>query len=178
MTDHALVDGDIDQDRMIGHDAVQRLNLDDKLADGDIDQDRMIVLSVKPRFARDIIAGNKTVELRRVEPKIVVPTRGLIYATSPERALVGTCIVTAVKSGRLEALWSAFGPKTGLSRQEFLRYFNGVDKGTALTLTQAEPLRREVSLTDLRSRPRGFRPPQSFAYVKTAIGEGFLQMAA
>ena len=148
------------------------------LVDGDIDRDRMIVLSLKPRFARDIIAGDKTVELRRVEPKIVVPTRGLIYSTSPERALVGVCIVTAVRSDRLEALWDEFGPETGLSHQEFLRYFNGVDKGAALTLTRAEPLRRKVCLADLRSGPRRFRPPQSFAYVRTAIGEGFLRMAA
>ena len=48
----------------------------------DLDQDRMIVLSLKPRFAEAILTGDKTVELRRAEPKIVVPTRALLYATT------------------------------------------------------------------------------------------------
>ena len=57
----------------------------------ELDQDRMIVLSLKPRFAEAILTGDKTVELHRTEPKIVVPTRALLYATTPVRALLGTC---------------------------------------------------------------------------------------
>ena len=57
-----------------------------ELADLSLDQERMIVLSLKPRFADVVLAGKKTVELRRAEPKIVVPTRALIYSTSPVRA--------------------------------------------------------------------------------------------
>ena len=40
---------------------------------------------------RAILAGVKTVELRRTVPKIVIPTRALLYAASPVRALLGTC---------------------------------------------------------------------------------------
>ena len=63
-----------------------------------LDQDRMIVLSLRPRFAEAIMAGDKTVELRRTEPKIVVPMRALLYATTPVRALLGTCVITSAKS--------------------------------------------------------------------------------
>ena len=49
-----------------------------ELADLRLDQERMIVLPLKPRFADAILTGEKTVELRRAEPKIVVPTRALI----------------------------------------------------------------------------------------------------
>ena len=52
------------------------------------DPDRMVVLSLKPRFAEAILAGVKTVDVRRTEPKIVVPTRALLYAASPVRALL------------------------------------------------------------------------------------------
>ena len=48
-----------------------------------LDQDRMVVLSLRPRFAEAILAGVKTVELRRTVPKIVIPTRALLYASSP-----------------------------------------------------------------------------------------------
>ena len=38
-----------------------------------LDQDRTIVLSLKPRFAEGILAADRTVELRRTAPRIVVP---------------------------------------------------------------------------------------------------------
>ena len=115
-----------------------------------LDKQRMIVLSLKPRFADAVLTGAKTVELRRAEPKIVVPTRALIYSTSPVRALVGTCIVTSVETDRLADLWQTFGPRTGINRGEFSDYFEGVGKGTALMLSEAEALLRPVPLTRLR----------------------------
>ena len=144
----------------------------------ELDQDRMIVLSLKPRFAEAILAGTKTVELRRTTPKIEVPTRALLYATTPVRALLGTCIITSVNLAPLSGLWSEFGSRADLSYHEFKRYFEGVEVGTALTLDEQRPLSKRVPLQDLRARPRGFRPPQSFSYVDTMTGDRLLRMAA
>ncbi len=143
-----------------------------------LDQHRMIVLPLKPRFAEAVLLGSKTVELRRAEPKIVVPTRALVYSTSPVRALVGTCIVTSVETHSLVDLWERFGPSTGVNVQEFFGYFDGVEKGTALTLSDPEALPRPVPLARLRETPQGFRPPQSFAYVDTQTGDELLRLAA
>lgn len=143
-----------------------------------LDQDRMIVLSLKPRFAEAILEGKKTVELRRTTPKIEVPTRALLYATSPVRALLGTCIITSVTSANLAALWRKYGSRSELPFSEFKRYFEGVEVGTALTLAHQRPLTRMVPLQDLRAKPSGFRPPQSFAYVDIETGDRLLRMAA
>ena len=143
-----------------------------------LDPSRMVVLSLKPRFAEAILAGAKTVELRRTVPKIVVPTRALLYAATPVRALLGTCVVTDVVSAELDVLWQEHGPGTGLAYQEFRQYFAGVDAGAALTLAHPQPFSRSIPLEDLRARPRGFRPPQSFAYVDTQTGDRLLRMAA
>ncbi len=143
-----------------------------------LDQSRMIVLSLKPRFAEAILAGTKTVELRRTTSKIEVPTRALLYATTPVRALLGTCIITDVRSANLTALWREHGSRSELSHNEFKRYFEGLDVGTALTLSHQRPLDRTVPLQDLRANPRGFRPPQSFAYVDPKTGDRLLKMAA
>ena len=143
-----------------------------------LDQDRMVVLSLKPRFAEAILAGAKTVELRRTVPKIVVPTRALLYAASPERALVGTCVITSVRSADLTALWHEHGPRSDLSLDEFQQYFEGVTKGTALTLSNPQALSRPIPLQDLRASPRNFRPPQSFAYVDTKTGNQLIRTAA
>lgn len=144
----------------------------------ELDQDRMIVLSLKPRFAEAILAGTKTVELRRTTPKIEVPTRALLYASTPVRALLGSCIITSVISADLKALWREYGSRAELSQHEFKQYFEGVEVGTALTLDEQQPLSKSVPLQDLRARPRGFRPPQSFSYVDSKTGDRLLRMAA
>ena len=138
----------------------------------------MVVLSLKPRFAEAILAGDKTVELRRTEPKIVAPTRALLYATTPVRALLGTCIITNVKSADLSALWREHGSSVALLYEEFLQYFEGVEVGTALTLTEPRPFSRRIPLQDMRAKPRSFRPPQSFAYVDTKTGDQLMGLAA
>lgn len=142
-----------------------------------LDPDRMVVLSLRPRFAEAILAGAKTVELRRTEPKIVVPTRALLYAASPVRALLGTCIITSVRSTDLAALWQEHGSHAALSYEDFRRYFEGVDVGTALTLTEPRRFSCKVALEDMRAKPRSFRPPQSFAYVDAKTGNRFIGMA-
>ena len=144
----------------------------------ELDPDRMVVLSLKPRFAEAILAGAKTVELRRTEPKIVVPTRALLYAVSPVRALLGTCIITSVRSTDLAALWREYGSDAALSHEEFLRYFQGVDVGAALTLTEPRRFSQRVPLQDMRAKPKSFRPPQSFAYVDAKTGDRLIRMAA
>lgn len=144
----------------------------------DLDMERMVVLSLKPRFAEAILAGVKTVELRRTEPKIVVPTRALLYASTPLKALVGTCIIESIRSADLTTLWDDYGSRSDLCHCEFLQYFAGVDRGTALTLTQPQALKHQIGLKALRAKPKGFRPPQSYAYIDTETGDEFIGMAA
>ena len=143
-----------------------------------VDPERMVVLSLKPRFAEAVLAGDKTVELRRTVPKIVVPTLALLYATTPVRALLGMCVVTCVRSADLAVLWCEYGCRSDLGYDEFQQYFEGVDVGTALTLIQPRAFSRRIPLQDLRATSEGFRPPQSFAYVDTKTGGQLIRMAA
>ena len=143
-----------------------------------LDRDRMMILSLRPRFADAILSGAKTVELCRTEPKIRVPTLAFVYASTPVRALLGTCVVTSVESGHLGALWRVHGAGSGLDHGEFLSYFEGVEAGTALHLASPRRFSRPIPLVELRSRPTGFHPPQSFSYVDAETGNRLLQMAA
>lgn len=142
-----------------------------------LDPDRMIVLPLKPPYAEAILSGVKTVELRRIEPKISVPTRALIYATMPVKALLGTCIVESVTTGRLAVLWKAYGSRTGLAHAEFRDYFEGLEAGSALVLSGARRFGRRIPLADLRASRRMERPPQSYSYVDAAIGDQLLRLA-
>ena len=142
-----------------------------------LDSDRMIVLSLKPPYAEAILSGVKTVELRRIGPRISAPTRALIYATTPLKALLGTCIVESVITDRLAVLWKAYGSRTGLRHAEFRDYFEGLEVGSALALSGVGRFGRRIPLADLRASRRMERPPQSYSYVDAAIGEQLLQLA-
>lgn len=132
-----------------------------------LDPDRALVLALKPRFAEAILAGTKTVEVRRVRPRITVPTLALLYASGSARALVGTCVVRSVARYPADELWHLHGVGTALCRTEFDAYLQGRDCGVALLLERPEPLAAPIPLHTLR-HAHGFRPPQSFAYVSHA----------
>lgn len=132
-----------------------------------LDPDKALVLSLKPRFAEAILAGTKTVEVRRVMPRVALPTLALLYASGNVRALVGTCVVQSVARHPADELWHLHGAGTALSRTEFNSYLQGRDSGVALLLERPEPLATPIPLHTLR-QAHGFRPPQSFAYVSRA----------
>ena len=143
-----------------------------------LDPERMIILSLKPWHAESIFSGLKTVELRRIEPKIIVPTRALIYATTPTKALLGTCIVDTVITDGLAELWKEYGSRTGVRHAEFRDYFKGRKVGSALALSDARQFSRQIPLADLRASHCVDRPPQSYSYVDAEIGNQLLQLAA
>jgi predicted transcriptional regulator len=143
-----------------------------------IDETRMILISVRPRFARAIVQGDKTVELRRTPPRIEVPTRALIYASSPERALVGMCDITRVLDYTPIGLWRQVGPRSAVTFDEFCAYFEGSSRAYGLVLEHAVPLEARISLSSIRDRWHGFQPPQSFRYLSRDDGDEVLALAS
>lgn len=129
-----------------------------------------LLLSIRPRFAGMIFAGTKTVELRRVRPTIKAGDLALIYVTSPTKEIQGAFRVGKTVSGKPSLIWRKFGKQTGVNREEFDIYFKGKDEAHALLIEEAWPLRKPVRLACLRKEKRGFRPPQSFHYIR---GAGF-----
>lgn len=126
-----------------------------------------MLLSVHPRFAAAILAGEKTVEVRRQRVAVPPGTAVLLYATAPEMALVGTVRVTGVHVAPPGEVWSAHGAATGISRAEFDTYMTGAARASGLTLTDPVALDEPVPLSALRASGP-FHPPQSYRYLDGA----------
>jgi|SRR5436190_22662932 len=124
-----------------------------------------VLISVRPKFAEMIFSGNKTVELRRVCPKISAGDLAFVYVSSPTRELQGAFEVGKIISASPSALWKKAGKKSGISRREFFAYFQGKRKAHALMIKRAWKLSVPICLTTLRRRKGGFRPPQCFHYL-------------
>jgi predicted transcriptional regulator len=112
-----------------------------------------------------LLAGTKTVELRRLRPSIAVGSEVLIYASSPRREMVGRGRVVTVESAPHDEIWTRHGRSLGLERHEYDDYLAGTSVATAISVADVERLQPRLTLAELRTRIAGFRPPQSFGYL-------------
>lgn len=126
---------------------------------------RALLLSIKPRYVERILAGTKTVELRRVRPRVERGEPVLIYSSSPRMALVATATVGDVTTAAPSTIWRRLREQVGTTRGEFDAYFAGAARATAMGLEGVTPLAEEVELAELRRRWLGFRPPQSYCFL-------------
>jgi predicted transcriptional regulator len=131
--------------------------------------ERLLFLSLKPRYADLILDGTKTVELRRRPPLIATPTEALVYSSTPLRALVGSCRVDRIVAMAPWTLWRKHGADTGVSRREFLRYFDGCSVAYGLLLSRPSRFDDSVDLAAMRQALGTFQPPQSFRYVPVSF---------
>ena len=125
-----------------------------------------LLISIRPRFAQMIFDGTKTVELRRVCPKVAKGDLALVYVSSPIRELQGAFEIDHIISASPATIWKKFGKKTGVKRSEFYAYLTGKKIAHALVIKKAWKLPISIKLAILRLKHGGFRPPQSFQYTK------------
>lgn len=120
------------------------------------------IISIRPHFAEAILAGSKTVELRRRIPPLEIGTRLWIYATRPTAAVVGSAIVGGIARGTASYIWKAFSSNAYLSRDDFNAYFEGASEAIAISLLNIQR-QRVVDIDRLREMRPGFHPPQVIA---------------
>jgi predicted transcriptional regulator len=139
-----------------------------------------ILISLEVRHAESILEGHKLVEFRRRTMNISPGATLWIYAKLPVGSIVGCATVSAIRSQAPSTLWRKFGPVSGISRCEFFDYFDGINQGTALELSNCKRLSSAVPLALLRRLSLGFHPPQFFtrlssdAAVLSAISQSML----
>lgn len=126
-----------------------------------------ILLSVKPKYARKIFEGSKTVELRRVLPKIAKGSLVFLYASSPVKAILGAFLVDRVVASTPEELWPLVRNSAGVSREEFDSYYHGAEQGVGIFVGSVRSADTPFELDELRKYWPEFRPPQGYRYIRT-----------
>jgi len=124
-----------------------------------------VILSIKPRFARAIMDGSKRYEFRRRIFKNENVDTAYIYATAPVKKIIGRIEIARIIETDLARLWKLSSEYSGLQREEFLSYFDGLERGFAIEI-------RDVLEFDEPIDPREMLPdfvaPQSFCYSSDA----------
>jgi predicted transcriptional regulator len=125
-----------------------------------------ILISLDERFANDIVAGRKTIEVRRRRMHVPVGSQVWIYVKQPKAEIVATATVSDVHCSSPKSLWRRFSRRTGLSQSEFLSYLEGTSEAFALGLADVRTLRAPMSLSSLRNVEARFHPPQFYARLR------------
>ncbi|MER5492207.1 ASCH domain-containing protein [Streptomyces sp. NPDC002490] len=128
------------------------------------DPERAMLLSVHPRFATAILAGTKTVEVRRQRVAAPPGTPVLLYATAPTMAIVGMARIASVQVASPREVWSASRTSAGISRREYDEYMSGATRASGLSLEGPVAFEAPVPLAALRASG-AFHPPQSYRYL-------------
>lgn len=136
--------------------------------------DRAVLLSVRQRHADGILAGEKSVEVRRRPVAVPVGTTLVIYATTPVQAIVGTARLAAKLRCSAAEAWDIASTQLALERDELMRYLIG-SGASLLWLDNVIPLPRAIGLAELRAEGP-FRPPQSYRYVHAGDPTNVIQL--
>jgi len=141
---------------------------------------RGALLSIKPRYAERILAGDKTVELRRRVPACRPGDIVVVYESSPTMAIVGVARVSDVECRAPSSLWESVKTTAGVTRSEFRSYFTGSKSAYAIHLSDVHSLRKPLHLREIQDSFPEFRPPQSWCYLQslpTALLSGIRRRA-
>ena len=126
---------------------------------------RAVLMSIKPKYADLIFAGTKTIELRRVCPKVGLGDLVLVYVSGPRMALVGGFEVAGIVSAEPQSLCREWQPHSGVEEETFLNYFQDCTTAYGILISRTWQFESATELKALRRRKGGFNPPQSYLYV-------------
>lgn len=122
------------------------------------------LMSIKPKWAKELYSGKKTVEFRKSSP--AVGSLVFLYESTPVRAVTGVFIVSAILSSRAAHVWYAAKVlksawKSGTVKRDDLFEYAGGAKGKCCAILAEDPWRfPEDRWTKLEKY--AVRPPQSW----------------
>lgn len=134
------------------------------------------LISIHPAYADAILAGKKTIELRRRIPELPTGTRLWIYATRPTAAVIGFVTIGNVARAHPRTIWQKHRVGAGVDHAAFTAYFNGAEMGVAILLKAAQRV-GPISIEKLREIRQRFHPPQVLLRLTKAEASALRKLA-
>ena len=126
-----------------------------------------VLLSIKPRYANEILAGRKKYEFRKSRPRLAKRNqKAYVYATAPMSRIVAAFTINDIVQDSPSRLWNDFGDNAGIDKKSFFEYYGKRKVGVAIEITDLEVF--ETPLNPKRLI-KGFTAPQSFTYLRRTL---------
>lgn len=121
-----------------------------------------VLMSIKPKFVREILLGKKCYEYRKAVPKQKFD-RVYIYESAPTKKIVACFTVKQILKDNPDEIWNLTYEQSGLSKDEFDKYFFGKKYAYALQIAELHVLDKPIAPIKIW---KNFSAPQSFSYVE------------
>ena len=122
------------------------------------------ILSIKPKYVKEILEGRKKYELRKKVFKQDVSIV-YIYASAPTKKIVGSFKIGKIVEDDPRTLWDDLNEFLGIAKPDYLKYFQRCEKAYAIEITELkkfEPLEPKDTIEN-------FKAPQSYSYLAPNI---------
>lgn len=123
---------------------------------------KKILLSIKPRYVEEILAGRKLVEYRKRIPQEVGVRQVLIYASHPVKRVVAEFTIGGYLAGTPSEVWNETAVIGGISKEVFDKYFDGKDVAYAYRIGNLKVYGKAKCLSEYGLE----RGPQDYCYVE------------
>lgn len=121
-----------------------------------------MLISIQPKFVKEILNGNKKWEYRKTNPKFITK-KILIYETAPAKKVVAEARVGIVFKDKPSEVYRATSKDGGVSKEFFDKYFKDKQYAIAYELIDIKVFAIPFELSEIDIK----QPPQSYMYIWT-----------
>lgn len=131
-----------------------------------------IIMSIKPKYWKDIVNLRKIVEYRkRVWVNTSEPTRVIVYATAPMKRVVGEFTTNNIIQGTPKQVWKHTQGMGAISENEFFEYFKNSKQANAIEIKTLKVYNEPDNINSLKMIGVN-SAPQSWQYAKSILNLG------
>ena len=116
------------------------------------------VMSIKKEYGLNLLKGNALWEYRRRKSLIKIGDKIILYATAPDRELMGEFIVGDVIIGSSEEVWGKTKKEVCYSPSEVIPYLESGNFPIAFKVSQSKIYKPPINISKLSF----FKPPMSY----------------
>ena len=108
-----------------------------------------VILSIKPKYAKAILDGTKTFEIRKRVPRFNEGTTVFLYETAPVSAITGYFVYTGFVCAEKASFYRYHGTKLGISYQGYMDYLKDQKYVHAWRISNATRLNQPITPSEL-----------------------------
>src|SRR6266567_763223 len=98
------------------------------------------IISIKPVYANQILAGTKTIELRKSAMGLTENDVILVYSSAPEQRFSFWFRIGRVESLPVRKMWDLNEKQLGIGFEDYSLYFSGLEFAVGFHIAQLQPI--------------------------------------
>lgn len=127
------------------------------------------IISIKPIYANQILAGTKTIELRKSSMGLTANDVILVYSSAPEQKFAFWFRIKQVETLPVEEMWKRYSSKLGIEYEDYRSYFNDSSIAVGFHVGEIHSI-QPISLQETENLVPGFVPPQGIIWLRNELG--------